>query len=140
MSITIAETDDLDACLTLRHAVFVQEQGVPQDMERDALDGTAIHLIALENKVPLGTARIVCADGTGKIGRVCVAQQARGTGLGAALIKTALDVLRARPDISRAALGAQTDALGFYEKLGFHAYGPTFDDAGIPHQMMERAL
>ncbi|MEO0503034.1 MAG: GNAT family N-acetyltransferase, partial [Pseudomonadota bacterium] len=37
-------------------------------------------------------------------------------------------------------LGAQTHALSFYEKLGFEAFGPVYDDAGIPHRDMERAL
>ena len=41
------------------------------------------------------------------------------------------------PGVTRAALGAQLDALGFYERLGFTAYGDVFDDAGIDHRMME---
>ena len=61
-------------------------------------------------------------------------------GLGAALIRAALDVLRVQPGITRAKLGAQTHALGFYEKLGFTAYGPVYDDAGIPHRDMTRDL
>ena len=44
------------------------------------------------------------------------------------------------PNVTRAALGAQTNALGFYEKLGFVASGPDFMDANIPHRMMERPL
>lgn len=37
-------------------------------------------------------------------------------------------------------LHAQTHALGFYEKLGYEAYGPEFPDAGIPHRAMRRTL
>ena len=54
--------------------------------------------------------------------------------------EAALDVLRVQPGITRAKLGAQTHALGFYEKLGFTAYGPVYDDAGIPHRDMTRDL
>ena len=36
------------------------------------------------------------------------------------------------------ALSAQTHALGFYERLGYAAYGPEFDDAGLPHRWMRR--
>ncbi|MEL7089395.1 MAG: GNAT family N-acetyltransferase, partial [Planctomycetota bacterium] len=65
---------------------------------------------------------------------------ARGTGLGAAIILGCLDVARAQPGVTTAKLGAQTHALSFYEKLGFAAFGPVYDDAGIPHRDMERAL
>ena len=37
-------------------------------------------------------------------------------------------------------LSAQTHARAFYERHGFSAYGPEYDDAGIPHVMMRRAL
>lgn len=137
MTATIAQVTDPTACYTLRYTVFVEEQNVPPDLERDDLDATAIHLLATVAGTPMGAARIVLGGETGKIGRVCVLRPARGTGLGAALICEALDILRETPGISRAALGAQIDALGFYEKLGFTAYGGVFDDAGIDHRMME---
>jgi predicted GNAT family N-acyltransferase len=137
MTVTITQVSDLTDCYAIRHDVFVTEQNVPIDLERDDLDATAIHLLASDGDRPVGTARIVLTGNTGKIGRVCVLRDHRGTGLGAALIRAALDVLRDTPGIARAALGAQIDALGFYEKLGFTAYGDVFDDAGIDHRMME---
>ena len=76
----------------------------------------------------------------GKIGRVCVLPVARGTGLGAALIRAALDVLRDEPGVAEAYLGSQSHATGFYEKLGFVVEGEEFLDAGIPHRHMRRAL
>ena len=133
-------TDDLDSCRTLRRTVFIEEQNVPEAEEWDGLDGQAIHLLAWQDGEAVGTARILLQGDIGKIGRVCVLPQARGTGLGAALIRAALDVLRIRPGIVRAKLGAQTHAIGFYEKLGFKAYGPEYDDAGIPHRDMVRDL
>lgn len=137
MSVTVARVADPSPCYALRHSVFVGEQKVPVELERDALDATAIHLLARVDDRPMGAARIVVTGDTGKIGRVCVLPDARGTGLGAALIREALAILRATPGIARAALGAQVDALGFYEKLGFTAYGEVFDDAGIDHRMMD---
>ena len=136
----IEQTTDLAACLALRRTVFIEEQRVPEDREIDDLDGGAIHLLATHENEPIGSARILLDGDTGKIGRVCVLPRARGTGLGAALIRAALDVLRVQPGITRAKLGAQTHALGFYEKLGFTAYGPVYDDAGIPHRDMTRDL
>jgi predicted GNAT family N-acyltransferase len=97
-------------------------------------------LLATDNGKPVGAARIVVKGDTGKIGRVCVLREFRGTGIGSALMRETLSVLRDTPGITRAALGAQIDALGFYEKLGFAAYGDVFDDAGIDHRMMELRL
>ncbi|MDB6176756.1 GNAT family N-acetyltransferase [Paracoccus sp. Z330] len=136
----IEQTTDLSICRALRHQVFVVEQNVPEAEEWDGLDGQAIHLVAWQGNKAVGTARILEKGDTGKIGRVCVTQEARGTGLGAALIRAALDVLRGRPGMRRALLGAQTHAIGFYEKLGFVAHGPIYDDAGIPHRDMTRDL
>ncbi len=140
MKVTIGPTDDLATCLELRRIVFIDEQGVSEADELDEYDATAIHLLALDGEAPVGTARIVTKGNIGKIGRVCVLKSHRGTGLGAALIRAALDILAADSAIVKARLGAQVHALDFYRKLGFAEYGPVYDDAGIPHMDMERAV
>ena len=136
----IEETRDLGTCRALRRAVFIKEQNVPEAEEWDGKDEDALHLLAWDGDTPVGTARILLQGDTSKIGRVCVLPQARGTGLGAALIRAALDVLRRQAGVTQARLGSQTHAIGFYEKLGFTAYGPEYDDAGIPHRDMARAV
>lgn len=140
MTVSICETTDLKACLLLRRIVFIQEQAVSEADELDELDGVAIHLLASDGGTPVGTARIVLAGASGKIGRVCVLPSHRGTGLGAALIRATLDRLRAEPAIATAQLGAQSYAIGFYERLGFSAFGLEYLDAGIPHRDMECSL
>ena len=128
--------DLLDACIALRIAVFVDEQDVPIEEEVDAHDHTdALHVAALDDDTVVGTARIVPVDGKAKIGRVAVARSHRGTGLGAALMRATMDRARTR-GVSSMVLDAQTQAIGFYERLGFTAEGPEFDDAGIPHRRM----
>lgn len=137
----IEKTTDLDTCRAIRREVFVVEQNVPEAEEWDGRDGAAIHLLARDDSgAAIGTARILVQGATGKIGRVAVLKSARGTGAGAALIRAALDELRALPGVTRAKLGAQTHAIGFYQKLGFAAYGPEYDDAGIPHRDMALEL
>lgn len=133
-------TRDLNACRAIRHQVFVIEQNVPEALEWDGLDDGAIHLLARQGGEAVATARILIDGDTAKIGRVAVLQSARRTGLGAALIRAALDEAARHPGLTRAKLGAQTHAIGFYEKLGFAAFGPVYDDAGIPHRDMARAL
>lgn len=133
---TIVETTDLAACHALRRTVFIEEQNVPEADEMDDLDADAIHLLATDDADrPVATARLLVRDEIGKIGRVCVLADQRGTGLGAALMRAAIDALAAR-GVRQVRLGSQTHAMGFYEKLGFVAEGPVYDDAGIPHRDM----
>ena len=140
MKWTIARTDDLTACLAVRRVVFMEEQDVSEADEIDGLDGAALHLLARIGGQPVGTARILLSGNEAKIGRVCVLKETRGLGLGAAIIEACVGVARAQPRITKAKLGAQVHALSFYEKLGFSAFGPVYDDAGIPHRDMERAV
>lgn len=133
-------TEDIATCHAIRRAVFIEEQGIAEAEEWDDLDGQAIHLLAWQDGEAVGTARIFLDGSTGKIGRVCVMPAARGTGLGRQLIKAAVDVLRSRHGVLQARLGAQVQAMGFYEKLGFAPVGEVYDDAGIPHRDMVRDL
>ncbi|MQY42021.1 GNAT family N-acetyltransferase [Epibacterium sp. SM1969] len=120
--------------------IFVHEQGVPLEEEIDDLDGEAIHILARDGDVAVATARILQDGAVVKIGRVCVVKSARGTGLGADLMRYALECVQQLPGVQRVKLGAQTYAIGFYERLGFAAYGPIYDDGGIPHRDMVKEL
>ena len=136
MTALIARSQDVAACRALRRTVFIEEQGVSEADEVDDKDRDAIHLLATVAGRPVGTARLLIDGDTGKIGRVCVLRDQRGTGLGAALIRAAVAEFRGMSGIGRAKLGAQTHALGFYERLGFVAVGPVYMDAGIAHRDM----
>ena len=138
--IEVRETDDLETCLKLRRVVFIEEQNVSEEEEFDGRDGEAIHLLAYVEGVAMGSARLFVEEDIGKIGRVCVLKEARGSGVGKALIEASLAHFAARGDVRTAKLGAQTHALGFYAALGFEAFGPEYMDAGIPHRDMKRAV
>ncbi len=140
MTIGIEVTRDIQTCLGLRHRVFVVEQGVPVDEEQDHLDATATHLLARDAIDPVGTARIVFEAQSAKIGRVCVLERARGQGLGVDLIRRAVEIAASAAGVQKVMLGAQIQALSFYEKLGFVAVGPVYMDAGIEHRDMVRNL
>lgn len=129
-------TDDLATCHALRRVVFIEEQNVDEALEVDGRDGDALHLLARLDGVPVGAARMLIVGDTAKIGRVCVLRAHRGAGIGQALMRAAVEVLRARPEVRRAKLGSQAHALGFYERLGFVAVGPDYLDAGIVHRDM----
>jgi predicted GNAT family N-acyltransferase len=140
MSTTITVTRDIATCRDLRRVVFTLEQGVSEADEIDDLDEVATHLLAVLDGRPVGTARIVPKGDYAKIGRVCVLADQRGTGLGAALIRAAVAECRHLPGVAKAKLGSQSQAVGFYEKLGFVAVGGEFLDAGIPHREMVLSL
>ncbi|MFI9830688.1 MAG: GNAT family N-acetyltransferase [Streptomyces sp.] len=141
---------DREMCFAVRKQVFVVEQGVPEDLEYDAYDAVAVHVLAVrDDGVALGTGRLlfgpraaekVGGDLTlGSLGRLAVAEEARGLGVGVALVRAIEDAARAR-GLAAVDLHAQTHALGFYERLGYEAYGPEYLEAEIPHQGMRRAL
>jgi ElaA protein len=140
MNWQIRETPDLTDAHALRRVVFIDEQGIADHEEWDDLDDQAVHLVAYIDGRPCGTARLLTDKDTGKIGRICVAKEARGTGLGAALVQAGIDRLAARGGLHRIALSAQIYATAFYEKLGFVVTSAPYDDAGIPHHDMERAI
>ncbi|MFD3541674.1 GNAT family N-acetyltransferase [Streptomyces sp. NPDC058662] len=141
--------EDLRACFAVRTAVFVVEQSVPESVEYDAYDADAVHVLAVApDGEPLGTGRLLHgaaalgktgSEGVGSLGRLAVARSARGLGVGVALVR-AIEAEAARLGLAAVDLGAQTHALGFYERLGYVAYGPEFEDAGIPHRAMRRPL
>jgi len=137
---TVRVADDPAACFAVREEVFVVEQGVPQELEYDADDAGALHVLAVrDDGVPLGTGRLVGEGAVGHLGRLAVTREARGLGVGAALVRAVEEAARER-GFSAVELNAQTHALGFYERLGYEAYGPEFPDAGIPHRAMRRSL
>lgn len=134
-----ARPEELPILLEIRRVVFIVGQDVPEHLERDGRDGEALQFIAFKDETPIGTARVLVEDGTGKIGRVAVLEDQRRRGVGTELMRMILDDLR-REGLHTAKLGAQTHALGFYQALGFEPYGPEFLDAGIPHRSMSITL
>jgi predicted GNAT family N-acyltransferase len=140
MTPDIAVTTDIAACRALRRTVFIEEQGVSEADEIDDRDGDAVHLMAQVDGRAVGSARLLRNGSTGKIGRVCVLREMRGSGLGAALIRAAIAEFRAMPGITKVKLGAQTHATGFYARMGFTVIGQDYMDAGIPHRDMVLTL
>lgn len=124
-----------NAAFALRREVFVWEQKVPEAEENDADDLTATHFVAVVEGEVVGTLRLIEKAEHVKIGRVAVRLSFRGRGLAGQMMEAAMEHARSRGQ-DRFYLTAQSDKLGFYEKLGFVAFGPEFQDGGMPHRAM----
>lgn len=139
---------DREALLGIRASVFIEEQHVPPDLERDGDDERAVHVLArTQDGTAIGTARLLL-DGngdapadpaTGRIGRMAVLPDWRRRGVGATLLRTLLEFARERR-LPRVSLHAQHDAIPFYQRYGFERLGDEFTEAGIRHVSMWRAV
>jgi len=128
---------DIDLLRAIRRRVFIEEQEVPESLEWDEFDAVSLHVLAeTVSGEAVATGRLLP---DWHIGRMAVLREWRRRGVGLTVLQTLLAAAKQRGDrIVR--LNAQTHALGFYEKAGFVAEGPVFDDAGIPHRTMSRRL
>lgn len=131
--------------MAVRLRVFVEEQGVPPEEERDSLDETAVHFgayLMARGKAAecVGSARLVALDArTGKVGRVAVLPEHRERGVGSLLMRTVEEVAQ-EEGLLELLLDSQLHAVGFYQRLGYASEGPVFLDAGIQHRRMRKAL
>ncbi len=119
----------------IRFQVFINEQGVPEDLELDEDDPLAWHALAMRDHQAIGTARLLSS---GKIGRLAVLANYRKQGVGTDLLLALLDFGR-QQGIDQFYLHAQVSAMDFYDRLGFQAIGPIFHEAGIEHIKMIRS-
>jgi YbgC/YbaW family acyl-CoA thioester hydrolase len=133
------------AAAKLRTAVFVQEQGITIEMEWNEADSTALHAVAYNGLGQgVATGRLVrhsSPDGknVSKIGRMAVHRALRGAHFGQAILQTLMHAAQQRGD-AEVMLYAQRSAEGFYQRLGFVARGEPFDEVGIAHIEMFKAL
>lgn len=127
--------EEFQDALTIRIKVFVDEQNVPIELEQDEYDQKATHFGAFVNGKLVGTGRLVITEEGGKIGRMAVLKEYRGSGAGLKLLNFIVDYCQ-QLGLKQAYLSSQTHAIGFYEKAGFKAEGGIYDDAGIPHRTM----
>lgn len=137
---TDAEREDAFA---VRRAVFVDEQGVDEDIEWDEYDepdADAVHFVGYRDDEAVGAARLrEYEPGVGKVERVAVLESARGEGWGRRLME-ALEAEANERGFDALVLHGQTSAEGFYHGLDYETTSDVFDEAGIPHVEMKKSL
>jgi len=136
----VAAPEDRPEIAALRTRVFVEEQGVPPEIEQDAADDDAVHVLSRDDAgAAVATGRLLVRGRTAGIGRMAADASVRGHGHGAAVLEELhrQAVLRG---VTAIELHAQVRARGFYERAGYTAVGEEYEEAGIPHVTMRRPL
>jgi len=145
--VPIDNPGDLAQALAIREVVFIEEQAVPETLERDEEDAQAFHVLAFDGKHAVGTGRLVALDDApagesgrwGKIGRMAVLASHRKAGVGHLILTRLEDEARAR-ELGGIILNAQVHAHAFYIKHGYETSSAEFEEAGMPHVQMRKKL
>lgn len=125
-----------EAARSVRDAVFIQEQGISEDLEHDIRDAIFDHVVVFVKQHSIATGRI---DSEGKIGRVAVLPPFRRKGHGKAVME-ALEMVAREKHFSEVFVHAQSEAVPFYLQLGYRLDAGTFFEARILHQRMRKLL
>ena len=139
-SARVATAEDWPEVSDLRTRVFVDEQGVPPEVERDGRDATAVHVLSRDDSGRVvATGRLIVEGERATIGRMAADASVRGRGHGGAVLAELhrQAVLRGVREVE---LHAQVPARRFYERAGYAAVGDEYLEAGIPHVTMVRRL
>ena len=145
--VPVQNEGELFQALAIREVVFIEEQSVPEGLERDAEDAKAFHMLALKGGHAIGTGRLVElpepppgeSGPWGRIGRMAVLSSDRKSGIGAKLLN-ALEAEARKRGLKGIKLHAQLSAMEFYKQHGYEADGAVFEEAGMPHLEMKKTL
>jgi ElaA protein len=122
--------------LRLRSEVFVVEQNcVYLDLDGRDIEPEAEHVWIEDGDDVLACARVLRdADGSTRVGRIVVAQEGRGKGLGAQMITAVIE--STSDDV---VLEAQSQLVDWYASFGFVVTGPEYTEDSIMHTPMRRS-
>jgi predicted GNAT family N-acyltransferase len=130
----------LKGAFEVRKQVFVEEQGIPEDLELDEYDMEAMHMVAKDGERIVGTARVLfLAASQAKLERMAILKPFRHRGIGKSIISFLDEEFKNR-GIEQVVLHAQCSAVNFYKSCGFEESGSPFWEAGIKHVKMQKRL
>ncbi|REG90591.1 GNAT family N-acetyltransferase [Algoriphagus antarcticus] len=137
----ITRDDQLKSAYWIREQVFVLEQKVDPNAEYDQFESISNHFLASVGEKPVGTARWRITPNGVKLERFAVLEEARGKGVGQALVSAVLADIKENPTTHGKTkyLHAQLTAVPLYLKFGFEKVGDLFEECGIMHYKMQLA-
>ena len=133
----VTNLEDLIKVFLVRGIVFIEEQGVPYNIEHDVHDSTATHILGEKNGEPFGAGRIRAIGEYAKLERIAIRKSYRGKGLGHKLTEFMITIAKEQ-GFKKLKLHAQSYLTDFYQKHGFEIVGDMFKEAGIDHYLMIR--
>ena len=126
----------------IRHDVFVVEQRIFADSDRDVHDDepTTIHVIGLVDGIPAGAVRLYpLGDRLWKGDRLAVLHRYRRAGIGRPLVKCAVALAASLGGI-RMDAQIQLPNVNFFKILGWSPDGKPAEQFGVLHQHMSIPL
>ena len=136
----VASNRELAGSFEVRRQVFIEEQGIPKNLEFDGNDKEALHMVVKDGERVVGTARVLFLAGNqAKLERMAVLKPFRRRRIGRRIISFLNEELRSRR-VQQVVLHAQREAVAFYRACGFRELGSPFLEAGIEHIQMQRNL
>ena len=136
----VASDRELNGAFEVRRQVFVEEQGISEDLELDDHDREALHMVVKDGERVIGTARVLfLATSQAKIDRMAILKPFRRRGIGRRIISFMNKELRNR-QVEHVVLHAQCSVVAFYKSCGFEELGLPFWEAGIKHIKMQKRL
>ena len=136
----VTNDGELKAAFAVRTQIFVDEQGISEDLELDEHDSEALHMVVKDGDKVIGTARVLfLATNQAKLERMAILKPFRRRGIGRRIISFLIEELRNR-QVEQVVLHAQYLVVAFYESCGFEKSGSPFWEAGIKHIKMQRQL
>ena len=136
----VASDRELKEAFEVRKQVFVEEQGISEDLELDEHDIEALHMVVKDKERVVGTARVLfLADSQAKLERMAILKPFRHRGIGRGIISF-LDKELSNRGVEQVVLHAQYLAIAFYRSCGFEELGLPFWEAGIKHMKMQKRL
>ena len=130
--------DELYEIIKSRTEIFLLEQNIIcQDL--DDVDRESFHCFFTNGKRVVAYLRAFKSQkDAATIGRVLTLEHKKG--LGSELMKRSIDEIKKKISIKKIYVHAQTQAVGFYEKMGFYAVSDEYLEEGVPHITMEMTV
>jgi len=125
----------LEASYAIRREVFVREQGMFRQTDRDEMDALSVHILATKGGERAGTVRITpLGNGEWLGSRLAVRRPFRGR-VGAQLVKRAEEEVKKRGG-RRFRAYIQASKVGFFERCAWRSLKKIPDFHGRPHVLM----
>ena len=136
----VENENELRGAFEVRRRVFVDEQGIAEELDFDGNDGKALQMVVKDGAEVVGTARVRFLDAKqAKLERMAVLDGFRRMGIGREITGFLIEELRNR-QVEQVVLHAQYSVVAFYKSCGFEESGLPFWEVGIKHIKMRRQL